>query len=71
MEFLLIDRSSTFTAVIFLYVIVGIFFLISIILRGIPPFSWVYNFLKWFVIFFLVMAGIDMAKKSLKDWWDK
>jgi hypothetical protein len=55
----------------FLYAIIGVFFVLSVILRGIPPFSWVYSFLKWFVVFFLVMTGIDMAKKLLKNWWDK
>ena len=71
MKLIFVDHSSTLTLMFFLYAIVGVFFVLSIILRGIPPFSWIYNFLKWFVVFFLVMAGIDMAKKSLKNWWGK
>jgi hypothetical protein len=63
------DAEGIFTVVF--YAIFCLFLLVSIILKKIPPFSYVYVFLKLLVIFLLVSLGINFAKDSVKKWWSK
>jgi hypothetical protein len=71
MNFLWIDHSREIFLWDVFYIILGILIIISFFLRGIPVFGWLWSIFKWIFIAWFVILGVDMAKKSLKNWWDK
>ena len=53
------------------YAVICVLIVVSYILRAIPPFSWIWGFVKWFTLFLLVMLSISFIKKEVKEWWSK
>jgi predicted membrane metal-binding protein len=71
MELLWVDHSREIFLWDVFYFFLVILLIVSFLFRKVPILGALWNlfavvFVAWFVI-----LGIDMAKKSLKNWWDK
>jgi len=53
------------------YFFLVILIVVSFLLQKLPIFGGIWNFFKVIFVAWFVILGIDMAKKSLKNWWDK
>ena len=53
------------------YAVLGVLIVISYVLRAIPPFSWIWWFVKWFTLYMFVRATVNFTKKEVKSWWSK
>lgn len=47
-----------------------ILFVVSFLLRGIPPFKQIWWVFKWLLIMLFVMLFANYAKDSIKKWWN-
>ena len=53
------------------YAVICILIVASYFLRAIPPFSWIWWFVKWFTVYMFVRATVNFTKKEVKSWWSK
>jgi len=61
-------------SLLFEYIIPWSFFILAVvsyILRSIFPFNYIWTFFKLIIIFLIAGYAINMAKKSVKSWWEK
>jgi uncharacterized membrane protein len=53
------------------YALFCLLLLVSVVLRKIPPFNYIYAFVKLLMIFLLISLGLNFVKDNVKKWWDK